>query len=53
MIKGKFGDYMLCGDCGYFYKQEDLKPCPFCGAEAELIEFYIAGSANTKHFFVR
>lgn len=31
----------------------ELKKCPFCGAEAELIEFYITGSANTKHFFVR
>ena len=24
MIKGKFDDYMLCCDCGYFYKQEDM-----------------------------
>ncbi len=24
MIKGKHDDYMLCCDCGYFYKLEDM-----------------------------
>ena len=24
MIKGKYDDYMLCCDCGCFYKQEDM-----------------------------
>ncbi len=31
----------------------ELLNCPFCGEEAEVIEIYVKGSANTKHFFVR
>lgn len=27
-----------------------LKPCPFCGGEAEIREWYIKGIANRKHF---
>ena len=31
----------------------ELKKCPFCGGEAELIEYYIKGVANKKNYFVR
>ena len=27
----------------------ELKKCPFCGGEAELIEYYIKGVANKKN----
>lgn len=26
----------------------ELKSCPFCGGEAELVAFYIRGAANRK-----
>lgn len=33
--------------------QERLKPCPFCGSEAEVIGHYIKGVANNYQYFVR
>lgn len=32
-------------------KMSDLKLCPFCGGEAEVLEYYLKGVANKKHFF--
>lgn len=29
----------------------ELKKCPFCGGEAEIISYYFKGTANRKHFF--
>ena len=31
---------------------EELKPCPFCGGEAVIREWYIRGTANRKHYRV-
>lgn len=33
--------------------RQKLKPCPFCGGEAELVTFYIKGVANRKNHFAR
>ena len=33
--------------------RENLKLCPFCGGEAELVTFYIKGVANRKNHFAR
>ncbi len=30
-----------------------LKPCPVCGGEAEIIQWYIKGIANRKHYRVQ
>ena len=30
-----------------------LKPCPFCGGEATLVEYWLKGVANKKHYFVQ
>lgn len=32
---------------------DKLKPCPFCGGEAEVIGHYIKGVANNYQYFVR
>ena len=29
----------------------EIKPCPFCGGEAEVIQFYFKGVANRLHYF--
>ena len=31
----------------------ELKPCPFCGGEAEIFSWYIKGIANRLHYNVR
>lgn len=33
--------------------ENDLKPCPFCGGEAELTGRYIKGGANNYQYFIR
>lgn len=32
---------------------EDLKKCPICNREAEVIGHYMKGVANVYHYFVR
>ena len=50
-------DVLDDGFCNYGKEKEEnklteLKPCPFCGGEAKIVEYYIKGVANKKHYFV-
>lgn len=31
----------------------ELKPCPFCGGRPEILERFIHGVANRKHYWIR
>ena len=30
----------------------ELKPCPFCGGEAKVVEYWLKGIANKKHYWI-
>lgn len=34
-------------------REPELKPCPFCGGEAEIVGHYIKGVPNNYQYFVR
>lgn len=34
-------------------ENEEMLPCPFCGGEAEIFQWYIKGTANRMHYNVR